>query len=309
MSHFVAGFGSGIASALILQPLDLLKTRVQQQDGPSFARSWIRDMTATKITPNAPCPIAGVTLGLWRGVLPSVLRTGSGCAIYFSALDFLRRRDSLVHDWDPARSKKETTMTGARDLASGAVARIFAGFVTMPLTVLKVRYESSLYRYPSLALAIKFVYSQGGVAAFFAGFGATAIRDAPYAGLYVFFYELSRRQLENGLETIHSHGSDSKGNTTHASSIAPSTMINFASGILSGATCSVISNPFDAVKTRIQLQPQQYRNFFVAFHLMVKQEGIRALFAGVGLRMCRKALSSALAWTLYEELVRCSNLI
>ena len=37
---------------------------------------------------------------------------------------------------------------------------------------------------------------------------------------------------------------------------------------------------------------------------MVREEGVRCLFDGLGLRMGRKALSSALAWTLYEELIR-----
>ena len=37
---------------------------------------------------------------------------------------------------------------------------------------------------------------------------------------------------------------------------------------------------------------------------MLREEGIRSMFQGLGLRMGRKALSSALAWTLYEEMVR-----
>lgn len=37
---------------------------------------------------------------------------------------------------------------------------------------------------------------------------------------------------------------------------------------------------------------------------MVGEEGFRALWDGLALRMSRKALSSALAWTVYEELIR-----
>ena len=80
--------------------------------------------------------------------------------------------------------------------------------------------------------------------------------------------------------------------------------INFGSGALAGATCSFASNPFDAVKTRIQLQPQRYRNTAHAARRMVTEEGIRSLYDGLALRMARKALSSALAWMLYEELIR-----
>ena len=70
------------------------------------------------------------------------------------------------------------------------------------------------------------------------------------------------------------------------------------------ALCSAISNPFDAVKTRIQLQPDKYRNMYQACRKMLAEDGARSLFDGLGLRMSRKALSSALAWTVYEELMR-----
>ena len=80
--------------------------------------------------------------------------------------------------------------------------------------------------------------------------------------------------------------------------------INFASGTLAGAACSVISNPFDAVKTRIQLEPRVYTNLLQAAPKMVAEDGFRCLLDGLALRMSRKALSSALAWTVYEELIR-----
>jgi hypothetical protein len=32
-------------------------------------------------------------------------------------------------------------------------------------------------------------------------------------------------------------------------------------------------------------------------------DGLRSLFGGLGIRMARKAISSALAWTVYEELI------
>jgi solute carrier family 25 protein 38 len=80
--------------------------------------------------------------------------------------------------------------------------------------------------------------------------------------------------------------------------------INFTSGVLAAALATAITNPFDAVKTRLQLMPGKYKNMAVAGWRMVSEEGARSLFGGLGLRMGRKAMSSALAWTVYEELVR-----
>jgi solute carrier family 25 protein 38 len=175
------------------------------------------------------------------------------------------------------------------------VARTTAGFIMMPVTVLKVRYESDYYAYRSLAGAAKDIVRTEGVRGLFAGFGATAVRDAPYAGLYVAFYELLKRTFGR-LQRPSSLSTDKTSNTS-------STTINFASGALAAGLATALTNPFDAVKTRIQLQPGKYRNMIHALRLMIKEDGGRSLMSGLGLRMGRKALSSALAWTVYEELI------
>jgi len=253
---------------------------------------------------------------LWRGAVPSALRTGFGSAIYFTSLNAIRQHVAagvpffavpavIAHTSgaattpSPSSSSALPKLSNTGNLLAGAVARSFAGFILMPLTVLKVRYESSLYKYTSLASAARDIATREGLRGFFAGFGATAIRDAPYAGLYVLFYEQSKRQLSS-LYLLSAPGPDSR---AAAPTISPAT-INFASAVFSGAVCSVISNPFDAVKTRIQLQPDGYRNMVHATRRMVAEEGVRALWDGLALRMSRKALSSALAWTVYEELIR-----
>lgn len=161
----------------------------------------------------------------------------------------------------------------------------------MPVTVLKVRYESDYYAYRSLYGAGRDILRTEGVRGLFAGFGATAARDAPYAGLYVLFYE----QLKQNLASFTS----SKGEDRRMSSSS----INFVSGGIAAGMATTITNPFDAVKTRLQLMPAKYGNMMRAVKLMVQEDGVRSLFGGLGLRISRKALSSALAWTVYEELI------
>ncbi|KAL7794607.1 mitochondrial carrier domain-containing protein [Trichoderma ceciliae] len=286
VQHFLSGLGSGVASAVILQPLDLLKTRTQQAGRPSLLGYW-RELR------QSPHPIRA----FWRGTLPSSLRTGLGSALYFSSLhalrEFIQKSDAFnqrIH----AHSASSTlpTLTNTANLVSGAVARTWAGFVLMPLTVIKVRFESSLYSYPSMWAAVRDIHRQGGTRGFFSGFGATAIRDGPYAGM----------RLGSLVSGGHPSVEGQKGMTP---SVASS--INFASAISAGAACSAISNPIDVCKTRIQLQPHRYRNLFHAGYKMVTEEGFQSLWRGLGLRMSRKALSSALSWTIYEELIRRSR--
>ncbi|EWG38254.1 hypothetical protein FVEG_14853 [Fusarium verticillioides 7600] len=291
--HFISGLGSGVTSAVLLQPLDLLKTRVQQS-GSSSLSATLRDLRQSP----------SLVKSLWRGTVPSALRTGFGSALYFTSLNAIRQHAHQTgilgrRLQTKGRSSVLPSLTNSGNLISGAVARTFAGFVLMPLTVIKVRFESSLYSYPSIMSAANDIRRTQGWRGFFSGFGATAFRDAPYAGMYVLFYEMLKLRLGTlASKPLTSGEGTSRMQATLASSV------NFTSAMFAGAACSIVSNPFDAVKTRIQLQPLEYRNIWHAWYKMVTHEGIRSLWDGLALRMSRKAMSSALAWTVYEELIR-----
>ncbi|KAE8383685.1 solute carrier family 25 member 38 [Aspergillus bertholletiae] len=292
--HFAAGLFSGLSSAILLQPADLLKTRVQQSQNAAL-------LPTIKSIVSSPNGIRG----LWRGTLPSALRTGFGSALYFTSLNALRQ--GLAHTGVPvavsgtngngkgaaASSSALPKLSNSANLATGAAARVAAGFVMMPVTVLKVRYESSYYAYGSLYSAGRDILRTEGVRGLFAGLGATAARDAPYAGLYVLFYE----QLKRRFASLADSGAGGQSLKSSSSSI------NFVSGALAAGLATAITNPFDAVKTRLQLMPNKYGNMMRAVKMMVHEDGVRSLFGGLGLRITRKALSSALAWTVYEELI------
>jgi solute carrier family 25, member 38 len=191
--HFASGLVSGISSAVLLQPADLLKTRVQQSRSSSL-------LPVLRSILSSAHPIAS----LWRGTVPSALRTGFGSALYFTSLSSLRQivaNRTAIRNGALGLTPVSTMTPGSRassvlpklsnteNLLTGASARVFAGLVLMPVTVIKVRYESDFYNYKSILSAARSIYSTEGLKGFFSGFGATAVRDAPYAGLYVLFYE------------------------------------------------------------------------------------------------------------------------
>ncbi|TLD04197.1 Solute carrier family 25 member 38, partial [Venturia nashicola] len=264
--HFLAGLGSGCTTAFLLQPADLLKTRVQQSGSRSTTISH-----ALREILDGPNPVRQ----LWRGTTPSVIRTGFGSALYFGMLNSMRSYAARLPSIPVAAGIKQTAGAGVgagtsntssalpklgnvANLASGAAARVAAGFIMNPVTVLKVRYESSYYNYTSLAGAGKHILAQEGFRGFFAGFGATAVRDAPYAGLYVLVYEQAKAKLgelkaasavvERGAEALHVPSATSAAGT------------NFVSGVVAAVSATTITNPFDAIKTRLQLMPAKYGN-------------------------------------------------
>ncbi|KAI7116520.1 hypothetical protein KC324_g19002, partial [Hortaea werneckii] len=139
------------------------------------------------------------------------------------------------------------------------------------------------------------IWAKEGFRGFFAGFGATAVRDAPYAGLYVLIYEQAKARLASLAQ---------KRSASSESTASGSATINFTSGVVAAISATTLTNPFDSIKTRLQIAPGKYGNMFQAARLMLQQEGIQSMFSGLSMRIGRKALSSAFTWTAYEELVR-----
>ncbi|MCJ1352188.1 MAG: hypothetical protein MMC33_002172 [Icmadophila ericetorum] len=300
--HFLAGLSTGCVSALLLQPADLLKTRLQQSRSASL-------LSTIRLITSSATPIRD----LWRGTLPSIIRTGFGSALYFSTLNALRQNvaaSQLLKSTpingpvvkNPTSSSLPKLSNGA-NLLTGAMARAGAGFVMMPITIIKVRYESNLYTYKSIYGAARAILEIEGPKGFFTGFGATAMRDAPYAGLYVLFYEQAKKRLSK-LQQSSNLSPPSTGGDEGIMKARTSISINALSGLIAASVATTITNPFDAVKTRLQLMPGTYKNVWTAAAKMVRDDGFRTLFDGLGLRMARKGISSALSWTLYEELVR-----
>jgi len=302
---------------VLLQPADLLKTRLQQEHRPGIAPPSNGGKGSTGGgAPQRPLVAVLRTIAaeprplrtLWRGTLPSAVRTSLGSALYFGGLDWLRRRAAALGPPLPSgatASGGSRTLPPSANLATGALARAAAGFALMPVTVVKVRAESSGAR-PLLASTAA-LWRARGLRGFFAGSAATALRDAPYAGLYVVAYEAIRRRLAR----VAGVALPEAGRTKAGGGAASAAAVNFSAGALAAAAATAATNPFDVVKTRVQLSDgaavaggRRAGGMAAVALRVVRDEGWRRLFDGLALRVTRKALSSALAWTVYEELVR-----
>ncbi|CCF56123.1 hypothetical protein KAFR_0A06880 [Kazachstania africana CBS 2517] len=285
-SHLVGGFFGGLTSAVALQPFDLVKTRVQQEHVNGI-RAVFKEFSSVK--------------DLWRGTIPSALRTSVGSALYLSCLNTMRmyvsNQKQTVH---VGKSSKLPELHMTENLVTGAIARGVVGYITMPITVIKVRYESTLYNYKSLIGATKDIFATNGINGFFKGYGTTCIRDAPYSGIYVLLYEkfklfIPQNILPNSLKHY-------KKDLQYTSST--STIINTMSAFTAACVATTITAPFDTIKTRMQLNPQRFTNFFASLSIMIKNESLLNLFDGLSLRLTRKAFSAGIAWSIYEEIIK-----
>jgi len=174
----------------------------------------------------------------------------------------------------------------------GMAARSLAATIMIPITVLKTRFESGQFNYTRMTTALVTIYSTEGLRGLTCGLLATLARDAPYSGLYLMFYT----QLKNNLIP--------RIDTTVGTSYSGGPASHFACGIAAGFCASLVTHPADVVKTKMQIQPQIYSNLKRTTKLILVKSGPRGFLIGFAPRMLRRALMSALAWTVYEEIMK-----
>ncbi|KAK0525270.1 hypothetical protein OC834_005234 [Tilletia horrida] len=341
-----SGAVSGLASCVLLQPMDLLKTRLQQADarappaaspGSSSATSSSSNSSSSRLVRTVRLVVQseGVS-GLWRGTTPTIIRNVPGVALYFWSVTELRgflarSQVPVLSPSAPAQARTSAVGKGkeagtgagagstlpklgtAGNLVSGAVARVTVGFILCPVTVIKTRYESSYFSkdaYPSILGSFRSIYRTSGIRGLYAGFTATALRDAPYAGIYLALYE--------GFKGVMGRAKDrAEEAVERRSGVAPQQqqqqqadwLILSSSGLLAGTLATVITHPFDVLKTRIQIRidpPPSGASVSSALAkpgiiATARSIGVRGLlFDGLGLRCLRKGLSGAIGWTVFE---------
>ncbi|KAL1238674.1 Mitochondrial glycine transporter [Trichinella spiralis] len=179
---------------------------------------------------------------------------------------------------------KASIQPNLRHLLVGFSARALTTVVFMPLTIVKTRYESFHYSYHSIAQAIRLIIRKRHIRGLTAGIIPTILRDAPYSGLYLLFYRFQMRFLEQKLDTRLTD------------------MQRFGCGFLAGGVACLLTQPFDTVRSRMQLFSTAENSSLLVARQLLTKGGFLALFRGYTLRMARKSLMSALNWTLFDRM-------
>jgi len=320
IKSFLSGSLSGFTSTVVFQPFDLVKTRIQTaaMANPAMANpaaaagisnpaaataakaalgnSHAIHTTATETTftlasaSSSPgrMSIVGVVLdvvrtepervrGLWRGVTPSVARTVPGVGLYFSVLHAIKTR------WDV------TQPSASQSLVIGAASRTIAGSILLPFTVIKARYESGFFGYTGIGNAFVAIYRIEGVRGLWSGMCATVMRDAPFSGLYLMFYNEAKKSAMERRASV--------------APWLPVPTLHFLCGLWAGALASVVTQPPDVLKTHMQLNPQMHRKVTTTLLFVYRKNGVKGFFRGLVPRTMRRTLMAATAWTVYEQLM------
>lgn len=154
--------------------------------------------------------------------------------------------------------------------------------------MVKVRYESGQYNYPSLYRALADAFLRDG----WVGAAPTILRDSLFSGFYYMTY--TQLKYSGMLFKLNDNG-----NLKHSE--------HFVVGIISGLFASILTNPLDVVKTNIQVARSGKETMVNVAQKMIKESGPMRFFDGLVPRTLRRTLIAATTWTFYEYFMQVWN--
>jgi len=288
IKSFLAGSASGTCSSLFFQPLDLVKTRLQQNMASSAEQP--------RRTPRIGGSIAvmrGVVSGsergvlaLWTGLTPSITRTVPGVGLYFGSIEALKDLRAELGGGNSAAGDSNGWMAG--DFALGVAARCISASVMNPVSVVKTRFESAANPYRGVGHALASICRLEGARGLTCGLAPTIFRDAPYSGFYFMFYtQLKESAVVSSVAAV---GGDEGYGLVLAK-------------LLAGAAACAVTHPADVVKTQTQLYPGEIPSLAAAAVRVWRRSGPAGFAVGFAPRALRRTLVTALAWTIYERVM------
>lgn len=180
--------------------------------------------------------------------------------------------------------------------AASAIAASTAEIVSLPLDTAKVRLQlqpkSSAPKYKGLFGTCLTVGREEGISALWKGLGPGLHRQVLFGGLRIGLYE--------PVKSLYV-GKDYKGDISLGTKIL--------AGLTTGALGIAIASPTDLVKVRMQSEgklppgmPKKYSSAFAAYGIIAKQEGVLALWTGLGPNMARNAIINAAELASYDQI-------
>ncbi|XP_075980591.1 mitochondrial 2-oxoglutarate/malate carrier protein-like [Anticarsia gemmatalis] len=247
--NFVIGGASGMMAICVVQPMDLLKTRMQLL-GPAGKNTSVATV-ASNIVKNEG--VKGLYKGLSAGLFRQATYTTGrlGC---FNAL------------FDVYKAKYGTPELGVKILL-GMIAGSVGAFIGTPAEVALIRMTADgrlppeqRRNYTHVFNALSRIIREEGVRALWRGTGATVSRAIVVNGAQLGSYTQAREML--------------------LPSIGGGFPLHFASAMISGFITTVASLPVDIVKTRVQNAAKGTSQLAV-LNNVIRNEGILALWSGL----------------------------
>ncbi|XP_061378301.1 mitochondrial thiamine pyrophosphate carrier-like [Danaus plexippus] len=190
--------------------------------------------------------------------------------------------------------QNESKLSISQSAVAGGLASAVTRAIAQPLDVLKIRFQLQLEpiqegsKYSSITQAVKSIVKDEGVLTLWSGHVPAQFLSISY-GIAQFSTFEKLTQIYRNID------SEFYRNYKHS--------INFSNGAIAASIATLISFPFDTVRTRLiaeQKTNKVYKGFINAFTNIVKTEGSAALFKGLAPTLAQIAPHAGIQFTVYK---------
>lgn len=293
-ASFVAGGAAATAELVIMQPLDVVKTRMHLQGlGVQSGDNFPTTLGAIRGIRNAEGMI-----GLWRGFVPGLCvvipRRGFKFMFYDAAISFV---------WSGDKKKAPFLQSmAAGGMAGGAEACIITPIECIKIAMQSEKAAGGTSGAPTNMRAFAgAMIRHGGISCLYAGLAATIAKHAAHSCFYFAAFHETKKLMPEGKQ-----------------SQIMTVCWDLLGGFVAGVAAATANNPFDVVKTRQQVgaasalghhaAAQEFackRGNMLQWTInLVRNEGLLSLYKGYVAKVARLGPGSAIIFCLYEQVHR-----
>jgi len=277
--RFSLGVVAGGVGATAVYPIDLVKTRLQNQrsSGSYVGELMYRNSKDcfTKVVRHE-----GVR-GLYRGLIPQLVGVGPEKAIKLTMNDFVR---------DQLRRDGKVPLLG--EIIAGATAGGCQVVFTNPLEIVKIRLQIAGEIATQKRVGAATVIKELGFIGLYKGARACLLRDIPFSAIYFPAYAHAKQFLA--------------GQDEH---VSPLRILLAAT--MAGVPAASLTTPADVIKTRLQVKGQEgqtvYKGVIDCARKVFAEEGFSAFWKGAPARVMRSSPQFGITLLTYELLQRFFN--
>ncbi|KAI9022157.1 mitochondrial carrier domain-containing protein [Phycomyces nitens] len=276
---FALGSVAGAVGATAVYPIDLVKTRMQNQRSKVVGELLYKNSLDCfkKVIKNEGA------IGLYRGLGPQLVGVAPEKAIKLTMNDFVRGKFI---------NKETGEIKFWQEMIGGAAAGASQVVFTNPLEIVKIRLQiqgeqAKMADVPRRSAI--WIVKQLGIVGLYKGVSACLLRDVPFSAIYFPAYAHLKKD-------VFKEGPDHKLTITEL----------LTSGAIAGMPAAYFTTPADVIKTRLQVEAKKgqtsYNGITDAARKIYAEEGFKAFFKGGPARILRSSPQFGVTLTVYELL-------
>ena len=255
--NFLTGGLSGMCATCLIQPIDMIKVRIQLRGESRGATSPLDVAKEIYKQGGVKGFYAGIDSALLRQAVYASLRIG----IYYTLNDKLA---------DPETGEVSSTARALNSLAAGAIGSAIANPCDLALVRMQADQtlpEAERRNYRNVFHAFQSIMKNDGFMEMYRGCAPTVARAMALNLSMLFTFDVFKKKLEVNY--------------------GPGKLTTIKATFISGVFVAVCSLPFDNMKTKMQKQTKDskgvypYQNLRDCFAKSIEREGVRGLWTGL----------------------------